>query len=162
MRKNTVNLGSRGGASPDCAQSRASRYMSKSPIRKQIMLGLHNYMDTTAEVIPRGVNHYSTPSCCCTTTNGQVAHTIHSMLLPYLDQANLYNQINFNERATDALNATVRATRVSTFECPSAIFIDDATYAPHNYPAAGTNHGYGLCGRHGSATSNGALLACYS
>ncbi|HAW32773.1 MAG TPA: prepilin-type cleavage/methylation domain-containing protein, partial [Planctomycetaceae bacterium] len=52
---------------------------------KQLGLALHNYVDTTAGVIPRGVNHYNSPACCCTYDNGNYAHTVYTMLLPYLD-----------------------------------------------------------------------------
>lgn len=126
---------------------------------KQILLALHNYVDTTGGIIPRGVNHSSGPSCCCVTDNNQLGHTIHTMLLPYVDQAPLYNTVNFNVRPNHANNATPRLTKLTAYLCPSAITRDDPTYAPHNYPFAGTNHGYGLCGVHGSETGAGAFAS---
>ena len=39
--------------------------------------------------------------------------------------------------------------------------LDDANYAQHNYPTASANHGYGLCGRHGSRTTNGVFASSW-
>lgn len=122
---------------------------------KQIGLALHNYLSSTNNVIPRGVNHWSAPTCCCVTDNNEVGHTIHTMLLPYLDQAPLYNQINFNARATTTTQlATVYNQKLPGFICPSAMPAP-VTTATLNYPAAGTSHGYGVCGLIGSSTTNG-------
>lgn len=142
------------------AREAARRSQCKNNL-KQIGLALHNYMDTTAGVIPRGVNHYSGPACCCVTDNNQVGYTIHSMLLPYMDQAPLYNKINFSVVSSNAANAPVYQTRVPAFICPSAILPPPPASGaqPHNYPAAGTAHGYGLCGVHGSGTSNGIFAS---
>ena len=128
---------------------------------KQLGLALHNYIDATSGVIPRAVNHYNTPDCCCVTDNGNYAHTVYTMLLPYLDQTNLYNKVNFATIPSNAVNADVRRTKVTVFMCPSAIVIDDANYAQHNYPTASANHGYGLCGRHGSRTTNGVFASSW-
>lgn len=126
---------------------------------KQLGLALHNYMDTTRGVIPRGVNHSSGPSCCCVTDNNQYAYTIHTMLLPYMDQTPLYNLIDFAVGPQHANNAQVRRTVVPNFLCPSALDASDSTYAQHNYPVAMAAHGYGLCGVHGSDTTNGIFAS---
>jgi len=130
---------------------------------KQIGLALHNYMDTTNSVIPRGVNHPSGPACCCVTDNTEVGHTIHTMLLPFMDQAPLYNLVNFNVRASNTVNRPVWEAPLSGLQCPSAdIPTPHASYPTarhHNYPAAGTAHGYGLCGVHGSDTTNGLFAS---
>ncbi len=126
---------------------------------KQMALALHNYLDTTSGVMPRGVNHTSGPSCCCTVNNSEYAHTIHTMLLPFMDQTPLYNQIDFGYSASHANNAAVRRTKITAFVCPTALPQDDATYAAHNYPFAGTNHGYATCGIHGSDTGAGAFAS---
>lgn len=142
------------------AREAARRSQCKNNL-KQIGLALHNYIDTTAGVIPRGVNHYSGPACCCVTDNNQVGYTIHSMLLPYMDQAPLYNKINFSVLSSNAANAPVYQARVPAFICPSAILPPAPANGaqPHNYPAAGTAHGYGLCGVHGSGTTNGIFAS---
>ncbi|QDU62611.1 hypothetical protein Pan216_34780 [Planctomycetes bacterium Pan216] len=126
---------------------------------KQIGTALHNYLDTTAGVIPRAVNHSTGPNCCCVTDNGEVGHTIHSMLLPFVDRQNLYDQINFDVRTNHANNTTVRRSVVTAYMCPSALVIRETNYAQHNYPAATSSHGYGVCGIHGSRTGSGAFAS---
>ncbi|QDU62612.1 hypothetical protein Pan216_34790 [Planctomycetes bacterium Pan216] len=126
---------------------------------KQIGTALHNYLDATNGVIPRAVNHSTGPSCCCVTDNNEYAHTIHTMLLPFLDQQNLYDQINFAYEPRHASNTTVRVTPINALMCPSALVIEDGTYAQHNYPAATSSHGYGVCGKHGSGSTNGVFAS---
>ncbi|MDB5390919.1 MAG: xcpT 46 [Planctomycetaceae bacterium] len=142
------------------AREAARRSQCKNNL-KQMALALHNYMDTTAGVIPRGVNHPTGPSCCCTTDNGEVGHTIHTMLLPYIDQAPLYAKVNFGVQASNALNAVAYQTKIPGFICPTALTCPPQANGaqPSNYPAAGTAHGYGLCGRHGSSTTNGVFAS---
>jgi prepilin-type N-terminal cleavage/methylation domain-containing protein len=128
---------------------------------KQLGLALHNYADVTATVIPRGVNHPSGPNCCCVTTHGQNGHTIHAMLLPFMDQTNVYNLANWSLPSNNVAQAPVYQKKIPGFICPSAILppVPASGAQPHNYPAAGTNHGYGLCGIHGSQTTNGAFAS---
>ena len=140
------------------AREAARRSQCKNNL-KQIMLALHNYMDTTGGDLPRGVNHTSGPACCCTTDNGQYAYTIHTMLLPHLEQNNLYESIDFTVDPQHANNAEIRRTSIPGYLCPSAILVEDPTYAQHNYPAAMSSHGYGLCGIHGSNTTNGIFAS---
>jgi len=129
---------------------------------KQLGLALHNYIDTTAGVIPRGVNHYNAPSCCCVTDNGNYGHTIYTMLLPFMDQAPLYNTIDFAvDPQTGTTNIAARKTKVPALMCPSAIVVEDPTYAQHNYPTASAAHGYGLCGKHGASNSNGIFASSW-
>src|SRR6185436_15983474 len=40
-------------------------------------------------------------------------------LLPYLDQANLYNQLDLTKDIADPVNAQVRITSLPVFRCPS-------------------------------------------
>ena len=41
------------------------------------------------------------------------------MILPYLEQGNVWSQINFNSDIKDPTNATVRTTSLPVFLCPS-------------------------------------------
>ncbi len=144
---------------PAVQQAREAARMSNCRNNlKQIGVAVHNYLETTGGVIPRGVNHATSSSCCCETDAGQVGHTIHAMLLPYIDQVALYNKIDFGKRASDVANTAAWQSRIPMYICPSAIEPPQTNgYQPHNYPAAGTAHGYGLCGLHGSVTTNGVF-----
>jgi prepilin-type N-terminal cleavage/methylation domain-containing protein/prepilin-type processing-associated H-X9-DG protein len=71
---------------------------------KQLGVALHNY---------HGANGHLPPSH---DTNG---FSSHSYLLPYIEQNNLYNDINFSVKYTNAANATAMATNVPNFLCPS-------------------------------------------
>src|SRR5262245_18176159 len=42
-----------------------------------------------------------------------------ALLLPYVEQDNLYRQINFAKDIADAANAQARVTSLSLFRCPS-------------------------------------------
>lgn len=143
------------------AREAARRSQCKNNL-KQIGLALHNYIQTVNNVIPRGVNHTIGTYCCCVTDNGEIAHTIHTFLLPFVDQVPLYNLINFSMRPGDTTvtnHVIVKKTSVPAYICPSAQPNVSATMAYHNYPAAGTAHGYGLCGRHGGDTTNGIFAS---
>ncbi len=135
------------------AREAARRTQCKNNL-KQIGLALHNYMDVTKFVIPRSINHSSGPACCCVTDNGQYAYTIHTMLLPFIDQAPLYNQINFALVRTAAANTAIQKN-LAAYICPSAVLCtkhpEGAQY--NNYLAAGSNDVYGLCGIHGNDNS---------
>ena len=91
---------------------------------KQLGIALHNYHDT----------HKTMPaSPVCTTTEGASGRYKQawlgwsglSMLLPYMEQQNIYNRINFNYRwdaniAGLSTNSTAATrNRIDTFLCPS-------------------------------------------
>src|SRR3954467_6903074 len=64
---------------------------------KQIGLALHNY-NTALGVFPPAQDAKGFP--------------VHCLLLPYLEQNNLYNTIDFTQSPNAAVNATARATVV--------------------------------------------------
>ena len=93
---------------------------------KQFGLGMHNYHSSN-DVFPMGaslcVYNYGggTP---CTTWNNWSAH---AMMLNYLEQAPLYNTINFSMegRGSDyasSANSTAYNAKISLFLCPSDRF----------------------------------------
>ncbi len=134
---------------------------------KQIGLGLHNYMSNFKDTLPRGAIHIQGQDCCCTTDDAPSVngHTVHTMLLPYVDQAALFKKMNFNVPWSNAANAAAINTVIPGYICPSAIRSAPRTASngqpvqPHNYPGAGSHHGWGWCGRHGSRTNNGVFAA---
>ncbi|UUO09169.1 DUF1559 domain-containing protein [Blastopirellula sp. J2-11] len=129
---------------------------------KQMLLGVHSYMDMTGGHIPRGVtvDHTTTASTCGSDENNPYAHTLHTFLLPYIEQQNLFDQVDFRYGMKDAHNAAVRATRVATYECPSSELGPHlSTDGPNNYPLAMSSHGFGQCGRY--SPPNGGVFSIF-
>lgn len=122
---------------------------------KQIGLALHNYMGSSGDALPRGVNVKNGIDCCTYTEYGgdTGSHTVQTMLLPYLDQATVYNLVNFSVGATSGTNTPVWKNVIPVYVCPSSKRLSTTTYAPGNYVGAGSTHGYGVCGIHGSSAS---------
>jgi prepilin-type N-terminal cleavage/methylation domain-containing protein/prepilin-type processing-associated H-X9-DG protein len=93
---------------------------------KQLGLALHNYHDVQG-TFPIG-------QLLNVTTGGTCNISAQTRLLPYMEQVNLANAINFNLTSTNAANSTALVTAVSTFTCPS----DPQTVLPVGW--AGTNY----------------------
>jgi len=94
---------------PAVSQARnAARQTQSRNNLKQIGLALHNYHDVYSVFPPGGV--YS--------EDGTAHHGWQTSLLPYVDQAYLYNQIDFNKPWTDPANAQVFQTQVPTYLSP--------------------------------------------
>lgn len=103
---------------PAVQQAReAARRASCKNNLKQLGLSLHNYHDT----------HNSFPSGWIGVdlatrqphVEGVSGMGWHVMLLPFLDQAPLYNQLNFSQPVTHADNILLRQTTLNLFRCPS-------------------------------------------
>jgi len=109
---------------------------------KQIGLALHQYHDSNTRLPPAKVNSGSYSSTSANYYPNQpyavYNHTGFTLLLPYIEQGNLYQQYNFNLPAsnscwqvpantlanyptgvTGSSNATVVATSIPTYTCPS-------------------------------------------
>ena len=83
---------------------------------KQIGLALHNY-HSAFDRFPIGAACTQTgPTTGCASWNGTSAQ---AQMLGYMDQAAIYNAINFSTVCTDASNATAYAAKIATFLCPS-------------------------------------------
>lgn len=87
------------------AREAARRTQCKNNL-KQLGLALHNYHDVH-NCLPFG--HEGTTK----------SFSAFSMLLPYLEQANIYNQIDFNVPVSHANNAVPLLIELPAFRCPS-------------------------------------------
>lgn len=97
---------------PAVQQAReAARRASCKNNLKQIGLALHNYLDAYT-VFP--------PSYCKGTTGPGGTWSIHARILPFVDQATLYNASDLN--AEYARGAVPAISRVATYLCPSDPF----------------------------------------
>ena len=102
------------------AAREAARRMQCSNNLKQLGLALHNYHDTYKSFTPSPVGPVNNgPS----SRGNWLAWSGLAMLLPYVEQNNLYEQANFSEyylRKSGATNnEAVANTRVPGFVCPS-------------------------------------------
>ena len=118
---------------------------------KQIGLAVHAYHDSH-EVLPFGVGtDYDGPISSLGTLNDR-RYSAHAMLLPYLDQAVVYNRLNFDvapfhpfvnaanddqeelaKRFNEVINGPAAETRLSVFLCPSDLDRLKGRWGPNNY-----------------------------
>jgi prepilin-type N-terminal cleavage/methylation domain-containing protein len=117
---------------------------------KQIGLGMHNYHQSIGS-FPMGAGAGTTipASNCCWSQ-----WSAHSFMLPYMEQAALYNSINFNFLAGQSLggqvNWTAYTTTLESFLCPSdpnsGVGGRPANGADNNLGGAHMNNYYGCVG----------------
>jgi len=96
------------------AREAARRSQCKNNL-KQIGIAVQSYHDTHNCFPPGGI----TAGACCSTLSNT---TWTIAILPYMDQANLYNMYNQNRTNEDASNQAVREKTVPTYLCPSDVF----------------------------------------
>jgi len=102
---------------------------------KQLGLALNNYHDSNNVFPPGGIDGRALSSGALSTWEGWSAQ---SMLLPYLDQQQIYDMANFSaaivgDTMSEVTNTTATLSRVSTFLCPSDI-TSAATWYGAQYP----------------------------
>ncbi len=102
---------------PAVQQAReAARRTSCKNNMKQIGLALHNYLDTYSVFPPSFVADIGTGT---NTPGGE--WSIHARILPFLEQANLYNLADLNLAYDDPANGEIASQRVATYLCPSEL-----------------------------------------
>jgi prepilin-type N-terminal cleavage/methylation domain-containing protein len=132
------------------AREAARRTQCKNNL-KQLGLAFHNYHDTH-RVFPMG--------------NGGNRYSPHAAILPHIDQAPVFNQINFNVPPKDAANAAILAMTMPAYRCPSDIDMLPALAGGRlNYPTnIGTSVLNGLPGvnpgdtNYGMPPQNGVMV----
>ena len=138
------------------AREAARRSQCKNNL-KQIGLGLHNYHDTLL-VFPPGLATV-TPGLGYSgwVGGGNTGHSPFASILPYMDQAPLYNQLNWNVLGMDIDNssgATAHLTAVKTilpvYLCPSSTLDSLLTYSGYA-GQQGATHYVGIAGTTSSA-----------
>ena len=82
---------------------------------KQHGLALHNYHDTYATFPPGWIGVQANASH----VEGPSGFAWGAHTLPYIDQATLYSQINFNVSLVDPSNDVARKQVIGVFRCPS-------------------------------------------
>jgi len=102
---------------------------------KQLGLGLMNY-ESAAGALP--------PAVVLAGSGADVrwwgGWSVHGRVLPYMEQGNLFNAINFNVDYANPQNTTVSAQSVAVFLCPSEV---NPRPADHDFgPAGVTNYGW--------------------
>ncbi len=142
------------------AREAARRTQCKNNL-KQMGLAFHNYAETHG-ILPPALINPGQSSCDALFTAGQVRnHTGYELILPYIDQSAIYNQIDFSKPSgqsaftgsTPACTAltsftpqAILATKISGFVCPSdnaPDFLDQPAAGSYSY-AKGYRTSYGF------------------
>ena len=107
------------------AREAARRTQCKNNL-KQMGLALHNYVDSHQGFPPGVVSLLSNPTwvmpagqCNASPDDLGPGWSFFARMLPYLEEGNFYNSINFNLPVNDPANDTARQTVVRAFRCPS-------------------------------------------
>lgn len=119
---------------------------------KQLGLALHNYHDSH-RILPPGDVNGGGYDCIWLGSQETRNHTGQIYMLPFLDQANIYNQINFSMATglgdgngactapTTGIQTAATSHSIAVFECPS----DSYSHGPYTYTsnmAYATNKDY--------------------
>lgn len=84
---------------------------------KQIGLALHNYVDT----------YHALPPAFTIDADGKPLHSWRTLILPFLDEHELYKSIDLSKAWNDPANAEAFKRRVSIYQCPSTQLPDTET-----------------------------------
>lgn len=103
------------------AREAARRTQCKNNL-KQLGLAQHNYHDVAGMFTPNPIGR-PTEASGGRYLQDWLAHAGMAMLLPYVDQAPLYNKLDFNSRMDSNIapntNQTLTTTNIAAFKCPS-------------------------------------------
>lgn len=130
------------------AREAARRSQCKNNL-KQIGLALHNYHDSLMVFPPGNTTCRPCVGYAGWASDGQSGHNLHAGILPYIDQAPLYNQLNwrigydYDNTAGDANHATAVKTVLQVYLCPSSSTDTLFTYGSVSHAVA---HYVGIAG----------------
>ncbi len=96
------------------AREAARRSACKNNMR-QLGLALHNYHDTFSAFPPGWIG----ATAGVADVEGLNGFSWGTMILPYIEQAPLYNQLNFSRSIIDPSNGPLLRQPLSVFRCPS-------------------------------------------
>ena len=99
------------------ARGAARRTQCKNNL-KMIGLALHNY----------ATDHGAFPPAYTVDERGQRLHSWRTLILPYLDQKDLYAKIDLSKPWDDPVNTSARQTAVTTYLCPEVARSFETTY----------------------------------
>ena len=91
------------------AAREAARRMQCTAGPKPLALAMHNYHDT----------HGSLPPAYTVDENGRPLHSWRVLLLPYIEQKELYDKIRLDEPWDSEYNQQFHREQISTFQCPT-------------------------------------------
>ena len=138
------------------AAREAARRGSCANNLRQMVLATHNYMDTMTSV---------PPAVCFTTPSGGGNWSVHARILPYMEQLNLQNLIDFRFNYSDVANAPQHAQvtqmKISAYVCPSEVKAVPRVGTPlTHFPVSyGINYGtWFVYNAPTAATGNGAFV----
>ncbi|EDL57157.1 DUF1559 domain-containing protein [Gimesia maris] len=133
------------------AREAARRSTCKNNLKQQ-GLALHNYHDSH-RILPPGDVNGGGYDCAWLGSQETRNHTGQLYMLPFLDQANIYNQVNFSMATglgdgngvctgpTAGIQTAATSHSIAVFECPS----DSYSHGPYTYTsnlAYATNKDY--------------------
>lgn len=98
------------------AREAARRSTCKNNL-KQLGLALHNYLDSHRCFPPSRL--YPDVTIEDNSGNESAYHSWTTMILPYIDQGNIYNNMNYNSAWSALINRNMVGRQIPVFSCPS-------------------------------------------
>ncbi len=91
----------------------AARRMQCSNNMKQIALALHNYESV----------YKTLPPAFTVDANGNRLHSWRTLILPFIEQKSLYDNIDLSKPWDDPANAILQTVSIPTYACPSTALV---------------------------------------
>ncbi|HTN76184.1 MAG TPA: DUF1559 domain-containing protein, partial [Pirellulaceae bacterium] len=131
----------------------AARRMQCQNNLKQLALACHNYHDSRMLFPPSSIWYNATEGGVNSTNNANLNANWAILILPYIEQQNLYDSFKFNVGIPDATNAGPRSVRLTAMQCPS----DGFSSKPFNGSADASTNKLGDNWARGNYAANAAL-----